>query len=141
MIVVMRTIIRTLAFAGLLGVTALNAHAQRGSPCGTSEKRNWLRFKLEPMMLSADSAAAEGRRSLRLPLVHPDSIVYIDDERICARAAKVYYRDRGGPMPLLGVSVARVGDRFLVYGENRAGEWTIMDVFNRDFEFIGAIGF
>ena len=135
----MRFDVTVLAIATIL-LAATPARAQRASLCSDEEKRNWLRFKIEPLMLSADSATAAERRSFRLPLVHPDSIRYIDDERICARAAKVYYQHRPGPMPLRGVSVARVGDMWVVYGENRAGEWTIMDVYNRDFVLVAGFG-
>jgi hypothetical protein len=127
----------------LVTLAALSPRATRGqhiSVCGDKEKRYWLRFRIEPLMLSTDSATTANRRLYRLPLVHPDSIRYIDDERICARAAKAYYRGNLGPQPLRGVSVARVGDVWVVLGEIHAGEWTSMMIFDRNFDLVASVG-
>jgi hypothetical protein len=128
-----------LVMIAALVAAPIAVHAQASGVCSDAEKRQWLRFQIEPLMLSADSATTNLRRAFHLPLVHPDSIVYVDDERICERAARVYYADRLGPRPLRGVSVARIGDRWAVYGENRAGEWTILGIYTRDFELLASI--
>jgi hypothetical protein len=117
----------------------VTVHAHATGVCGDAEQRHWLRAKIQPLMLSADSATTNLRRQFYLPLVHPDSIVYVDDERICERVARVYYADRLGPLPLRGVSVARIGDRWAVLGENRAGEWTILEIYTRDFELLASL--
>jgi hypothetical protein len=134
-----RTRIIVTALLTLAALAPRTSESQRASVCGDAEKRDWLRSHIEPLMLSADSAASSERRQLHLPLVHPDSIIYVDDERICARAAKAYYRERLGPRPLRGVSVAKVGEMWVVYGEKRAGEWTILGVLNRDFVEVAGV--
>ena len=126
---------RLVMIAALLAAP-VTIHAQAAEVCGDAEQRQRLRFMIAPLMLSADSATTNLRRIFHLPLVHPDSIVYVDDERTCERAARVYYADRLGPRPHRGVSVARIGDRWAVYGEKRAGEWTILDIYTRDFEHL-----
>lgn len=74
------------------------------------------------------------RRLYSLPRVARDSVVHITDERLCERAATAYYRDTLGPPMPGGVTVARIGNRYAVYGGIRAGEWTIMTIFSMDFE-------
>lgn len=133
------TAVLSLALGALILAAPAGLHAQHASACGDDGKRQWLRNTIEPLMLSDDSRSADGLRMFNLPRVHPDSIVYIDDERLCERAAKVYYRYRLGPRPLGSVSVARVGDRYVVYGYERAGEWAIMSVYTLDFRLIASI--
>jgi hypothetical protein len=133
------SIVRSPAYAALLLFAPMALHAQRASPCGDSDKRASLRVHLEQLMRSNDPQTVYVRRDSRLPLVHPDSIRYIDDERICERAARVYYRYRLGPRPLGAVSVARVGNIWVVYGEERIGEWTGLDIYNSDFELVASI--
>lgn len=127
------------ALAALVVAAPASLHAQHASACGDDDKRQWLRLRIEPLMLSDNSESVNELRMLHLPRVHPDSIVYVDDERLCERAAKVYYRYRLGPRPLGGVSVARVGDRYVVYGYERAGEWTIMNIYTLDFRLVASI--
>src|SRR4051812_12448365 len=102
------SIIRLLALAALLFITPAALHAQHPSSCGDRKKRELLRVHLEGLMRSSDPQPVYVRRDARLPLVRPDSNRYIDDERICERAARVYYRYLLGPRPLGSVSVARV---------------------------------
>lgn len=131
--------VRSLVLGAVLLIARV-AHGQHASTCGDRDKRETLRAHLAELMLSNESRTAITRREQRLPLVHPDSIVYVDDERICERAARVYYRYRLGPRPLGAVSVARVGDMWVVFGELHIGEWTGLDVYNRDFELVGSFG-
>jgi hypothetical protein len=128
-----------LAYAALLLFAPTALHAQRASACGDSDKRAFLRAHLEELIRSNDPQTAYVRRDSRLPLVHPDSIRYIDDEQICERAARVYYRYRLGPRPLGAVSVARVGNVWVVYGEERIGEWTGLRIYNNEFELVASI--
>ena len=124
----------------LLLMAPASLHAQHASTCGDDDKRQWLRSKIEPLMLSDNAESAAELGIMNLPRVHPDSIIYIDDERLCERAAKIYYRYRLGPRPLGSVSIARVGDRYVVYGYERMGEWAIMSVYTLDFRLIASIG-
>src|SRR5688572_28504661 len=96
------------------------AYSQSQSACGDQEKRDWLRNNVRALMQSDDSTTSADRRLHHLSLVHPDSIVFVDDARICERAARVYYRYRLGPRPPHGVAAARVGKLFVVYGDERA---------------------
>jgi len=127
------------ALAALVLAAPASLHSQHASACGDDDKRELLRFRIEPLMVSDDSRSVDELRMFNLPRIHPDSIVYIDDERLCERAAKVYYRDRLGPRPLGGVSVARVGDRYVVYGYERMGEWTVMNIYTLDFRLVASI--
>ena len=131
--------VASFALGVLVAIAPASLHAQHASACGDDDKRDLLRSRIEPLMVSDDSRSVEELRLFNLPRVHPDSIVYIDDERLCERAAKVYYRDRLGPRPLGGVSVARVGNRYVVYGDERAGEWTILNIYTLDFRLLSSI--
>ena len=86
-------------------------------------------------LAKTDSAGVRWRRRMLLPDVPPDSALLVSDERVCESAARAYYRYRLGPMPG-GVEVARVADHFYVYGQNRAGEWTILEVFTLQFHSV-----
>jgi len=123
----------------MLLIGARSAQSQSRAACGEREKRDWLRYNIQALMQSDDSSTSADRRLHHLPLVHPDSIVFVDDARICERAAKVYYRYRLGPRPPHGVAVARVGKLFVVYGDERAGEWTIMNIYTRDFQLVASL--
>jgi len=115
-------------------------HSPHPSACGDGLwGREALRFQLQLLMMSTDSSETANRRLHRLPLVSPDSIHIVTDERICERAARAYYRHRLGPRPLGGVTVAEVGDLYAVYGARRAGEWTLLDIYTRDFELIVSV--
>lgn len=114
--------------------------AQRALVCGDLETRATLRRIVQTALIANDPGAVYRLALLRVPRVHPDSVIYVDDERLCERAARAYYRDRLGPRPLGGVSVARVGDMYVVLGENRGGEWLSLVVFNRDFEPVESVG-
>ena len=83
--------------------------------------------------------AIEREQMYHLPALPPDSAVVVTDERVCERAARTYYRHRLGPIPPGGVAVVRVGNRYLVYGDNRAGEWTILSIYSDRFELIANI--
>jgi hypothetical protein len=133
------TAVLRFALAAMVLAAPASVHAQHASACGDDDTRQWLRFRIEPLMLSDDSRSADQLRTFHLPRVHPDSIVYIDDERLCERAAKVYYRYRLGPRPLGSVSVARVGNRYVVYGYERMGEWTSMEIYTLDFRLVASI--
>lgn len=125
--------------AFLLALPAARLSAQRPTVCGDDRKRETIRGLLDRMMRSDDSTARSSRRTLRLPRVHPDSVIYVDDPRVCERAANVYYRDQLGPRPLHGVAVARVRDLYVVYGYIRAGEWVPLVVYNSAFETLAGI--
>ena len=127
------------ALAALIVFVATPALAQHASACGDKDKRDALRIFLRQHMIGNQPNAEYIRRDSPLPLVHPDSIRYIDDERICERAARVYYRYHLGPRPLRSVSVARVGSVWVVFGEIHIGEWTGVDVYNSDFELIASL--
>jgi len=92
-------------------------------------------------IVEAEGAEADMERRLydlsRLPR---DSVIHIVDERLCERAARAYYRHRLGPTPRGGVFVMRIGNRYAVYGANRAGEWTIVSIFSLQFDPIVSIG-
>ena len=83
--------------------------------------------------------AIERERMYALPALPPDSAIVVTDERVCERAARTYYRYRLGPIPPGGVAVVRVGNRYAVYGANRAGEWTILTIYSDRFEYITSI--
>jgi hypothetical protein len=120
--------------AALAASTALRA--QTLSACGAPERREQLHTRFERLMVSDDSETTVSRRSYQLPRVSPDSVRIITDERICGRAAREYYRDYLGPPPVGGVVVIRVGDMYVVYGAKRGGEWTSLEIYTRDFEYV-----
>lgn len=84
-------------------------------------------------------SAIEREQMYALPALPPDSAIVVTDERVCERAARAYYRHRLGPIPLGGVTVVRVGNRYAVYGGNRAGEWTTLTIYSDRFEYITSI--
>src|SRR6476660_9031742 len=95
----------SLALAVLVLITPARLRAQHASACGDDDKRQLLRSRIEALMLSDNAESAAELRMFHIARIHPDSVVYIDDERLCERAAKVYYRYRLGPRPLGAVSV------------------------------------
>lgn len=86
-----------------------------------------------------DGGAVERERMYSLPPLPSDSVVRVTDERVCERAARTYYRHELGPIPAGGVVVVRVGNRYAVYGDLRAGEWTILSIYSDQFELISNI--
>ena len=122
---------------GYIVPSTTTRHSLTPSACGEGRwGRDALRFRLERLMFAIDSTETAHNRIFRLPVISPDSIRIVTDERICERAARLYYRDHLGPRPLESVAVAQVGDFYVVYGARRAGEWTLMDIYTRDFELI-----
>jgi uncharacterized membrane protein len=85
--------------------------------------------------VEADSA----RRMYSLPELPADSAFIVTDERVCERAARAYYRGTLGPMPVGGVTVIRVANRYVVSGTLRAGEWSISIIYSNRFEPIASI--
>jgi hypothetical protein len=124
-----------LAYATALAApTALRA--QTLSTCGAPERREQLHTRFEQLMVSDDSETTVSRLRYQLPRVSPDSVRIITDEQICERAARQYYREYLGPPPLGGVVVIHVGDMYVVYGAKRGGEWTSLEIYTRDFEYV-----
>ena len=114
--------------------------AQQPSACRRSSAFMNLRAEMEYWIASDDSLAVTFRRNYQLPHLPPDSVLIVTDERICERAARAYYRNRTGRLPLGGVEVLRIGDIYVVYAPARAGgHWTALAFYTRDFEFISGM--
>jgi hypothetical protein len=105
--------------------------------CGTPDKMQWLKYR------AADIAKELERTTIASPATGKESsenaveVVEVHDQAICERATRAYYRDRLGPYPADGVAVVRIGDSYGVYGSIRGGEWTLLVVYNLNFEPIG----
>lgn len=128
----------TLVVALLSALSGRPAAAQsRARWCGSNAQSSWMLMQLRQGLAGRDSARARWRQHMLLPDVPPDSAIVITDERVCETAARAYYRYRLGPMPG-GVEVARVADHYYVYGQNRAGEWTILEVFTLQFHSVAS---
>jgi hypothetical protein len=74
-----------------------------------------------------------------LQVVEPEKVRIVTDDSVCARAARVYYRHHLGPLPGTGVAVVEVGEAYAVYGDARAGEWTILMIYNRAWEALASL--
>jgi hypothetical protein len=107
--------------------------------CRNEGNESRMLSHLREALAGEEEHAATSRRIFRLPDVAPDSVRLVLDERVCERAARVYYRHRLGPMPGGGVEVARVADHYYVYGSNSAGEWTTLSVYTLQFENIANV--
>jgi len=108
--------------------------------CGTADQRELLKYHLYEIARAADStyiAASVIESPGRATITR---IEIITDQKICERAARVYYRYTLGPVPPEGAAVGRFGDRYGVYGDIHAGEWTILAIFNLKFESLGSYG-
>jgi hypothetical protein len=127
----------------LLAVTACAVAilAQRQVACGTNAQRETLHVMLNGMLRSDDSSARKIRDQLHVSQVHHDSVRYIADYGICHRASARYYRDVIGLRTIRTVSVARVRDRYIVYGDKRGGEWTVVEVYDLAFRLIARTAF
>jgi hypothetical protein len=124
-----------------LTASAIAIFAQRQVACGTDAKRETMRGMLTGIMRSDDSSTRTIRRAYRVLRVDPDSVAYIDDYRICERAAARYYRDMLGRRALRGVAVPRVRDRYIVYGYKRDGEWMVVEVYDSAFRYIATTAY
>ena len=114
--------------------------AQQPSACRRPSPLANLRARVERWIASDDSLNVAFRRNYQLPHLPPDSVLVVTDERICARAARAYYRDTIGPLPLGGVEVLRVGHIYVIYAPARGfNHWSGLGFFTRDFEFISGI--
>jgi hypothetical protein len=102
--------------------------------CADATASAWAMSHLESVMNAEGAEGAFVRKTYSLPRVPRDSLVRVVDERVCARASAVYYRDHLGPPPPGGVTVVRIRDRYAVYGGISAGEWTVMTIYSSDFE-------
>lgn len=127
----MRVVLSMLAL--LVSAASVSGAQSSEQWCDTGNHSEWLRHRLEQLLDTSDPTHVRMRRDAFLPAVPADSIVPVHDAAICERAARVYYRHRLGPMPPGGVAVARIGNRYAVYGRERMGEWTLLVVYTSDF--------
>jgi hypothetical protein len=132
------TLVVTFCAASLALLARLDA--QQPSACRRPSPFMNLRARVERLIASDDSLEVAFRRNYQLPHLPPDSVLVVTDERICTRAARAYYRDTIGPLPLGGVEVLRVGHIYVVYAPARGfNHWSGLGFFTRDFEFISGI--
>jgi len=125
----------TLAVAVVLALSGKPASAQTPIRwCASAAMADGMIGFLRATLAATDSAGVSSRHEYELPDISVDSVQSVSDERVCERAARAYYRYRLGPMPTNGVAVARVGNRYAVYGNRRAGEWTILAIYTLRFE-------
>ena len=128
--------ILSLAFVATLAIGGPSSEAPAPPWCSAPSAAIWPTQAIK-RVLESDGAVRE--RMYALPRMSPDSVVHVTDERVCELAARAYYRYRLGPVPEGGVAVLKVGNRYAVYGANRAGEWTILQIYSENFEFISGI--
>ena len=113
---------------------------QQRNWCGTAEKRESVYWHAHEIFDIADSTGLSYRARERISRVLFERIIPISDQRVCEQATRAYYRHHLGPLPIDGVAVVRVGDRYAVYGERHGGEWTILEIYNLAFELITSDG-
>lgn len=129
---------RILISASLLG-TLLFATASRPMQhqqnwCGTAEKQEWLKMRVTQIFPRRDSLRAAAGYPRARSSEAPVRGVEIRDQAICEKATRAYYRNELGPYPGDGVAVMRYGDEYAVYGDIHGGEWTILAIYNLNFE-------
>jgi hypothetical protein len=133
-----------LAFALLTAVTwasPLVARAQmQRNWCGTADQRELLKYHLLEIARAADSTYVAYTAIQALGRATTTRVEIIMDQSICERASRVYYRYKLGPLAPEGAAVGRFGDKYGVYGDVHAGEWTILAIFNSKFESLGSYG-
>jgi hypothetical protein len=105
--------------------------------CGTADQMEWLKYRANDFVKKADSSRTSAEATKKHSGPEITQVIEIHDQAICERAARTYYRSRLGPYPADGVAVVRFGDKYGVYGDIRGGEWTLLEVYNLNFEPIG----
>ena len=101
-------------------VAATPLRAQQPPACSVDRfHRDLVLSKATAVFLDDGAPPMHHRPGYGFPVVPPDSIRLVTEERVCERLAQLYYRSRLGPRSAKGVAVARVGDLYLVYGEGR----------------------
>ncbi len=111
------------------------AHGQRPVPaCRTGDDAAGLRASLVEMMVGIDSESVATRAMYGVRHVPPARVRVVSDTALCRQAARAYYRHALGPPSARGVVVVEIGDAYAVYGDSRAGEWTILTIFNRAWQ-------
>lgn len=116
--------------------SVLASHRAATPWCSPAATASW---PLESVRNALAERGPTAEQLYALPRVPPDSAIRVTDERVCERAARAYYRYRLGPFPLGGVAVIRIGNRYAVHGDMRAGEWTILSIYSDEFELISSI--
>lgn len=108
--------------------------------CGTEDQREVLKYRVREIAREDDSTAIANAVAEATMRPAPTRVEIIADQKICERATRAYYRHTLGPLRNDGVAVARFGDKYAVFGEIRAGEWTILTIYNLQFEKLGQYG-
>jgi hypothetical protein len=120
-----------------IALAAVPAGAQGRGRCGADA--SFLVREYRDFFSSTDSAAAAHRALFQLPRVPAKDIVAVTDSATCARAADAYYHTTLGPASRQYVAVVRAGKLYLVFGSERAGEWSIVEILDENFDEIEGI--
>lgn len=123
----------------LVGLSCTLPRALHGQSACREFDAEWLKRDIVEMVTAPDSGSVVSREMHGLPALRANAVRVVTDQAICAQAARVYYRHHIGPPPRGGVTVLEAGDAYLVYGDNRAGEWTILMVYNRNWEALASV--
>ena len=114
--------------------------AQQPSGCRSPAPLHDLRSRIERWISSDDSLDVTFRRNYKLPQLPPDSVVVVTDVALCQRAARVYYREHLGPLPLDGVELFRVGDIYVAWAPARgSNHWSALSFYTRDFVLLSGM--
>jgi hypothetical protein len=123
----------------LIAILSVTGHGPPDRWCSASPVAAHVASRIVDAVSGRGAEAELSRRQFNLPELPADSVIVVTDERMCERAARTYYRHELGPMPAGGVTVLRVGNRYVVSGAIRAGEWTITTVYSAQLEGIVSI--
>jgi hypothetical protein len=123
----------------LVGLGCTLPRALHGQSACREFDAEWLRRDVVEMVTAQDSGAVVSREMHGLPALRANAVRVVTDQAICAQAARVYYRHHIGPPARGGVTVVEAGDAYLVYGDSRAGEWSVLTVYNRNWEALASV--
>lgn len=109
-----------------------------GAWCADSAHVNMLVREVRDILDGIDSVAVLERSAYWLPVKPGGTVRAVTDESICERAVRAYYRHELGPGRRT-IMLVSAGGRYIAWGALRAGEWSIVTVFTRDFEVLSNI--
>ena len=119
--------------AGVLPSSALGSQtgrvtlSSRHVRCGDLG-RSHLLVRMLRAHLAQISPTPQARDWWSLAALPPDSVILVTNDSVCDRAARTYYGHTDMVLPK-EIAVARVGDRYAVYGSLSGGEWGVMELF------------
>ena len=137
-------LLRTLTFVSLIGLVSGSSHAlaaQGQQPRCLPEidfRAQRVMNLLRELVTEPDSVDAALAELLGVSGLSPESVRFVTDEKVCARAARSIDRIDGRNLKTRRVYVAQLGNVFAVFDPSdfRAGEWSPLVLMDEKFKVL-----